>query len=131
MNERTEERRQAGAHTILAVSRDEVWLQFAEKTLRRNDKVKVLKDLNAVSGHLPESAENALLLISSELIPPKIKDLQQQLDGCDSARICVLREPRDRHQRVNDKHLKGLGIEVNDRPDNSKAMRRLIKHLVN
>ena len=130
MNERTEERRQPGSHTILAVSRDEVWLQFAEKTLRRNDRVEVLKDLNAVSSHLQEPLENTLLLISSELIPQKIKELQQQLDGCDAARICVLREPHDQHQRVNDKHLKGLGIEVNDRPDNSKAMRRLIKHLV-
>ena len=130
MSERTEERRQPGALNILAVSRDEVWLQFAKKTLRRNDRVETLHGLDEVSDHVEAIEGEPLLLISSELVPSKIKELQEHLDGCKTSIVCVLREPRDQHQRINDKHLKGLGIEVADRPDNAKALRRLIKILM-
>lgn len=129
-SEHQPERRSSSAADILAVSRDEAWLHFIRKTLRRHDKVEILKDLSELSDHLSDMSEETLVLISSELVPSKIKDLRENLDGCKASSICVLKVPKDEHQRVNDKHLKGLGLEVADRPDNSKALRRLIKILV-
>jgi hypothetical protein len=130
MNDHHDERRSEGAVDVLAVSRDKVWLEFTRKTLRRNDRVETLKDLREIPAHLSEMDEGTILLISSELIPSKIRDLEESLNGCMAAKMCVLKAPHDEHQRINDKHLRGLGIEVADRPDNAKALRRLIKILV-
>lgn len=121
-----EERRSSDQPTIVAVSRDSPWLQFAEKTLRRTDSVKTLSDLSDADHQPRPAGGQTILMISSELVPAKIKDFQSVLDS-GYAKIWVLKEPHDEHQRINDKHLKDLGIQVADRPDNSKAFRRLLK----
>jgi hypothetical protein len=129
MNDLAQERRDSvQTATILAVSRDNVWLQFAEKTLRRTDRVKTLTGLEGDSHQLPLiEGEKTLLLISSELVPSKIKEFQAMLSASKFWKVWVLRESHDEHQRISDKHLKEMGIAVADRPDNSKAFRRLLK----
>lgn len=115
---------------MVAVSRDEAWLGFTRKTLRRTDVVEVMHELDDLSKHLSNSDNPVYLLISSELIPIKISELEGYLNGLPTEKVCVLRAPQDEHHRVSDKHLKGLGMLVEDRPDSQKAMRRLIKILI-
>ena len=122
----TQERRSTET-TILAISKDEAWLHFAKKTLRRTDEIRILKDLAGISPLLDGRAGQTVVFISSELVPPKRKDFEQAIPSLEGLRVWVLREPHDEHQRINDKHLRQMGVEVADRPDNSKAMRRLIK----
>ena len=50
MSNQGDERSGGVQHNILAVSKDEAWLQFAKKILRRTDHVQTLKDLNEVPG---------------------------------------------------------------------------------
>ena len=130
MNESARDRRRPEALRIVAVSRDETWLGFTRKTLRRTDTVEVMAELEGISNHLSGSENPVFLLISSELVPIKIGVFESHLDGLPTAKVCVLRVPQDEHHRINDKHLRGLGMLVEDRPDNQKAMRRLIKILI-
>lgn len=127
MNQENEERRVSDQRVMIVVSRDEQWLNFAEKTLRRTDKVKVLHDLEGAIAKLTNIEGTRFLLVSSELVPAKVKDFQAVLEGGHFERVCVLKEIHDEHQRINDKHLRDLGIIVVDRPDNSKAFHRLLK----
>jgi hypothetical protein len=130
MNESAQDRRSVEALRIVAVSRDEAWLGFTRKTLRRTDTVEVMHELDEISNHLSGSDNPVFLLISSELVPIKLGDLESRLEGLPTEKVCVLRAPQDEHHRVNDKHLRGVGILVEDRPDSQKAMRRLIKILI-
>ena len=130
MNESAQDRREAEALRIVAVSRDEAWLGFTRKTLRRTDVVEVMHELDEISKHLSGGDRPVYLLISSELVPIKIGEFESHLGGLPTAKVCVLRVPQDEHHRVNDKHLRGLGILVEDRRDNQKAMRRLVKILL-
>ncbi|MCG3196394.1 MAG: hypothetical protein HUU16_15095 [Candidatus Omnitrophica bacterium] len=127
MTPQGEERRSAEQPTIVAISRDEPWLHFAEKTLRRTDEVQVHKDLDGVGQALGEIGTRVVAFVSSELVPARIKEFQAFLDEGRFWKVWVLKEPHDDHQRINDKHLKEMGVSVTDRPDNSKAFRRLLK----
>lgn len=122
-----EDRRSAEQRVIILASQDGAWLHFAEKTLRRTDEVHALHDLaTGFPEPLPEDARK-ILMVSSELVPAKVKDFLDMVGNGRFQQVCVLREPHDEHQRVNDKHLKDLGFVVTDRPDNSKAFHRLMK----
>ncbi|GMV66178.1 MAG: hypothetical protein KJ050_02270 [Candidatus Omnitrophica bacterium] len=127
MNQENEERRVSDHRVMIVVSRDEQWLNFAEKTLRRTDQVKALHGLEGASEKLTGIQGTRFLLVSSELVPAKVKDFQAFLDSGRFERVCVLKEFHDEHQRISDKHLRELGIIVVDRPDNSKAFHRLLK----
>ena len=127
MHTETEDRRTADQRVIIVASRDEVWLHFAEKILRRTDEVRALHDLPTnLTVALPSEARK-ILMVSSELIPDKVKDFVDRVGNGRFERVCVLREPHDEHHRISDKHLKDLGFLVADRPDNSKAFHRLLK----
>jgi len=127
MNEHTEERRSSQEARILAVSRDHDWLHFAKKILRRNDQVEILDTLSEAANHPADGNLQTVLFISSELVPSKIKEFEELLEACSPWRTWVLNESHDTHQRINDKHLRDMGVLVDDRPDNAKAMRRLLK----
>ncbi len=122
-----EDRRAAEQRIIIVASQDAVWLHFAEKTLRRTDEVHAIQDLaTGFPGPLPEDARK-ILMVSSELVPAKVKEFLELVGNNRFQKVCVLREPHDEHQRINDKHLKDLGFLVADRPDNTKAFHRLLK----
>lgn len=122
-----EDRRSPEQRVMIIASRDEMWLHFAEKTLRRTDEVHAVHDLvTGFPDRLPEDARK-ILMVSSELVPSKVKDFLDLVGNGRFQKVCVLREPHDEHQRINDKHLKDLGFVVVDRPDNTKAFHRLVK----
>jgi hypothetical protein len=132
MSTQAEERRtNEQAVIIFVVSRDQVWLHFAEKTLRRTDQVKALQKLEEIGKVIPQIDGKPVLLISSELVPSKVHELKEMIHIDQFRTVCVLRESHDEHQRVNDKHLKDLGIQVSDRPDNAKAFHRTLKIVCN
>ena len=122
-----DDRRSAEQRIIIVASQDAAWLHFAEKTLRRTDEVHAIQDLAiGFPGPLPEDARK-ILMVSSELVPAKVKEFLELVGNGRFQKVCVLREPHDEHQRINDKHLKDLGFVVVDRPDNTKAFHRLLK----
>lgn len=127
MTAEIDERRGGVQHDILAVSKHEAWLHFAKKILRKTDHVEILKDLSEIPALVEKGMHFDVLMISSELIPPKIKEFEQLLSNAGADRVWALEEPHDVHQRINNKHLKELGVEVTDRPENSKAMRRVLR----
>ena len=127
MTAQADERRSQEQHDILAVSKNEAWLHFAKKILRKSDHVEILKSLDEIPSLVEQGMHFDVLLISSELIPPKIKEFEDLLSNAKADRVWALEEPHDEHQRINNKHLKELGVEVTDRPENSKAMRRVLK----
>jgi len=131
MTAQSEERRGGKQHDILAVSKDEPWLHFAEKILRKSDHVETLKNLGEIPKLIEKGMQFDVLMISSELIPAKIKDFEELLNTAKADRVWALEEPHDEHQRINNKHLRELGVEVTDRPENGKAMRRVLKMIFN
>ncbi|MCA9434324.1 MAG: hypothetical protein KC931_05430 [Candidatus Omnitrophica bacterium] len=132
MTAQSDERRSGAQHDILAVSKDEPWLHFAKKILRKSDHVEILKNLNEIPALIEKGMRFDVLMISSELIPSKIKELEEVLAVAKADKVWALEEPHDEHQRINNKHLKkDLGVEVTDRPENSKAMRRVLKMIFN
>lgn len=126
-----DERRSTQQHDILAVSKHEPWLHFAKKILRKSDHVEIVKSLDDIPALVDRGMHFEVLMISSELIPAKIKDFEELLAKAGAKRVWALEEPHDEHQRINNKHLKELGVGVTDRPENSKAMRRVLKMIFN
>lgn len=125
------ERRETEPTFVIAVSQDVPWLHFAEKSLRRTDQVITASSLGQANEQVHSlNSARKLALISSEVVPSKIKEFQPLLDEGGFWKACVLKEPHDTHQRINDKHLKELGVEVLDRPENAKAFRRVLKILI-
>jgi len=131
MTAQDDERRSSVQHDILAVSKHEAWLHFAKKILRKTGHVEILKDLDEVPGLIESGMHFEVLLISSELLPAKIKEFEDLLAKAGADRVWALEEPHDEHQRINNKHLKELGVGVTDRPENAKAMRRVLKMIFN
>ncbi len=127
MTAQADERRSTVQHDILAVSKQEPWLHFAKKILRKSDHAHILKDLDEIPRLVAKGMHFDVLMISSELIPSKIKEFEELLTKAGADRVWALEESHDEHQRINDKHLKELGVQVTDRPENSKAMRRVLK----
>ena len=127
MTTQADERRSSVQHDILAVSQHEAWLHFAKKILRKTDHVEILKSLGEIPALVEKGMHFDVLLVSSELIPSKIREFQDLLSQVKAERVWALEEPHDTHQRINNKHLKDLGVHVADRPENGKAMRRVLK----
>ena len=127
MTDQGDERRSQVQHDILAVSKQEAWLHFAKKILRKSDHVEILKELEEIPPLVEKGMHFDVLLISSELIPSKIKEFEEILSNAKADRVWALEESHDQHQRINNKHLRDLGVQVTDRPENSKSMRRVLK----
>jgi hypothetical protein len=125
-----DEKRQVESVRILAMSHDQDWLHFAENTLRRTDEVEVLENLDGVNDRTSADGRKTIILVSSELVPSKVKDFHEFIDRAHAHKVCVLRAPKDNHHRINDKHLKDLGVDMEDRPENTKAFRRILKHVL-
>ena len=117
--------------TLYVVSKDEAWLHFAEMTLRRTDRVKALQSLGKELAEALTDHETSFLLISSELVPDRVKELAGLLGICHFSKVCVLKGAHDDHHRINDKHLKDMGVFIADRPENAKAFHKLLKILCN
>ena len=120
------ERREKSKGHILVVAHDELWSKFVENTLRRTDAVEDSFTLDEAREHL-KNEKYWIIILSSKVVPDKVHEFESFLSYTNNAKIIVVRHPKDTHHRINDKHLKQMGVIVEDRPTDGKGLRRLMK----
>lgn len=123
----TEERREARSN-VLAISSDDLWCKFVRNTLRRTDEVLEAKSFMEAET-LSRSGNFEIIFFSNELVPRSMAELEQLQQWCPSAKVVVLFDLKDSEEmHISRKHLAQLSIDAEEKPTESKALRRVIKH---
>lgn len=112
---------------LLVISSDVLWCKFVRNTMRRTDHILEVTSLSKAEECLKERPFD-IIFFSNELVPRSMSEVETFLSWCPESRVVVLCSPHDAELHLSRKHLARLGIEAEERPEEGKALRRIIKH---
>ncbi len=112
---------------LLVISSDVLWCKFVRNTMRRTDHVLEVASLAKAEECLRDRKFD-IIFFSNELVPRNKSEIESFLSWCPGSRVVVLCWPRDAELHLSRKHLAQLGIDAEERPEEGKALRRIIRH---
>jgi len=122
-----QERRTEEKRTALVISSDELWCKFVHNTLRRTDRVLEASSLTEADELLGKSSFD-VVFFSNELIPRNMAELESFISKCSGGKVVVVNDSPDEEMHLSPKHLSQAGVGVAEKPTESKALRRIVRH---